>query len=73
MGYPDDLEERIYDLQEKWIEKRFGREAADMANYGSGVDEGENHVTIETKVYGHGVLITSASNIESITNEFRSF
>jgi hypothetical protein len=40
--------------QERWIEERFGEDAADGANYGWGSDECE----VATKVYGHGVLVT---------------
>ena len=47
-------ESDIYISQEVVIKNRYGKEAADKANYGWGVDD----CTVQTKVYGHGVLIS---------------
>ena len=52
----DEIEDIIYDEQEKYIVKEFGKKHAKNANYGWGVDgEGKNAV-IQTKVYGIGNL-----------------
>jgi len=48
-------EERIYAAQEKEIEKRYGKEKADKANYGWFVDA----YAVCTKVYGTGMVLTS--------------
>jgi hypothetical protein len=45
-------EDAVYASQQAYIRKRFGKKAADHANYGWGVDE----YMVSTKVYGHGVL-----------------
>jgi len=36
--------------------KEYGKEAADNANYGWGVDSEEESISIRTKVYGKGIL-----------------
>jgi len=54
------LEDRIYNEQERIIRRDFGKRAADRANYGWGVDDGDEHLTVNTKVYGHGVFTTVA-------------
>ena len=55
-------EQEAYDNQEAWIRKHCGKQAADKANYGWGVDEVEG--VICTKVYGFGVLITDVESGE---------
>lgn len=58
----DDLEDRIYAHQERVIREKYGKEAADQANYGWGVDERDDSITVETKIYGDEpmVLVTFA-------------
>lgn len=71
---PEEFEDQIYSQQVDLIRKRFGREAADQANYGWGVNEGDRHLTIETKVYvdPQYVLISEGSYADgSITHEWR--
>ena len=50
------LEARVYNEQYDWIRKKFGKRAAEVANYGWGVTGDEDYVSVATKVYGHGVL-----------------
>lgn len=52
------LEERAYAEQEDMIREMYGVEAADKANYGWGVDDDGDEISICTKVYGIGVLNT---------------
>ena len=69
----EQVEDRIYISQARWILKRFGAKAADSANYGWGVDETDNWVNVQTKVYGHGVLRSEAtigSKVEHMWEEF---
>lgn len=56
------MEDRIFEAQQKLILKRFGADAANCANYGWGFTSVDDEVIIETKVYGHGVLITNAKH-----------
>ena len=53
-------EAAIYEAQEKVIKKKYGEEAAEMANYGWGVDEQEDSVGVATKVYVDPVMILSS-------------
>jgi hypothetical protein len=67
------LQDRVikaYDQQEKLIEKKFGRKAAELANYGSSSgDDGPGTEWISTKVYGHGRLTTIVT-LKSIVHEW---
>jgi len=67
------VENEIYDRQYQWIKDNKGKEAAEKANYGWGVDETGKVLVVETKVYGHGVLISRASTKEDITHDFSPF
>lgn len=67
------LEERAYAAQAAYIRKRFGKEAAESANYGWGVEDWENGVIISTKVYGHGVLTTTGEIGLPLSHTFREF
>jgi len=51
-------EDRIYSEQVDLITKSCGERAADMANYGWGVDVTDNAISVATKVYGHGILVS---------------
>lgn len=55
-----DAESRLYAEQEKIIEREYGKKERDRANYGWGVEEGEDFIAISTKVYvaGRPVLIS---------------
>ena len=65
------LEDKIYNEQEKYIEEKFGKQEANIANYGWGVDGGETYITVETKVYGHGVLVSQGDlKTGEITHSF---
>lgn len=70
----DKLEDKIYDAQERYIKREFGKEAADRANYGWFVDGDAKHIIVSTKVYRHGVL-TSTGILKSgkVTHDFESF
>jgi hypothetical protein len=58
----DDVEDRIYTHQHDLIKARYGEEEADRANYGWGVAERDNGISVATKIYnGAGtILITDA-------------
>lgn len=64
----EEQEDTIYEEQHTLILERFGPEAAAAANYGWGVDEIEGYVA--TKVYGHGVLVSTIGADGSIDHEF---
>ena len=65
------FEEMIYNQQFELIKREFGDEASANANYGWGVDETEDTISISTKVYGHGV-VTSVGNYNTgeITHDY---
>lgn len=67
----DEQERQIYDAQDRWINRRFGHEAAAMANYGWGATEWD----IATKVYGHGVLRSwiAEGRVQHEFSKFRSY
>lgn len=65
------IECQIYAEQENYIREHFGDEAAQIANYGWGVDTVGERIDISTKVYGHGVLETEATSLEDITHHMR--
>lgn len=68
------LELRIYIEQEKYIKEHFGEHAADVANYGWGVNGQKNGINIATKVYGYGILCSEAHlGDNEITHSFESF
>jgi len=67
-----DLDEIIIESQEKYIKENFGDKAE--ANIGWGVDEGDDYLTYQTKVYGHGILTTTVNKDgEIIDEDFESF
>lgn len=55
------LEDKCYARQYRLIKATYGKEAAEKANYGWGVIDGEVLLDISTKVYGHGILRTVAN------------
>lgn len=70
----DKLEEEIYDKQYNYIKNKFGKDAANSANYGWGASASDEYISIATKVYQHGVL-TSEGTLSSgeITHNFEKF
>ena len=68
------LEDKAYKEQFDLIYEQFGESAANMANYGWGVSGDDEHLSIATKVYGHGVLVTTV-DLESgeINHEMEDF
>lgn len=69
------IERKAYDEQTDEIVKRFDQSAADNANYGWGVDELGDLLSIATKVYrlGSPVLVTEVNlKTGEITHEWRS-
>jgi hypothetical protein len=71
------IEDLIHESQVRFIERRFGAEAAGTANYGWGIDArttAERSISVATKVYGHGVL-ESVAVFPSLTvfHDFRAF
>jgi len=67
------VEEEIYNQQYQWIKDNKGKEAAEGANYGWGVDEVGPELIVETKVYGHGVLTSRGSSKEDIRHDWHPF
>jgi len=67
------VEDEIYNRQYQWIKDNKGKEAAEKANYGWGVDTTGEKLVVETKVYGHGVLISRGSSKEDISHDFEPF
>ncbi|MCJ7760836.1 hypothetical protein MUP59_06820 [Candidatus Bathyarchaeota archaeon] len=68
------LELRIYIEQEKYIKEHFSEHAAEVANYGWGVDEMKDGISVSTKVYGHGILCSVAHlGDKEITHSFEDF
>jgi len=67
------VEDEIYNQQYQWIKDNRGKEAAEKANYGWGVDETGPELIVETKVYGHGVLVSRGSSKENISHNFEEF
>lgn len=55
------IETKIYNAQELWIEKYVSKKAAKKANYGWFTEGSDKSILIATKIYGHGVLGSSAS------------
>ena len=51
----ENLEDRIFNHQEILIFKKYGRDASDKANYGWGINEFEDRLEVETKIYGVGM------------------
>lgn len=60
MTRAEQVEEQIYAEQQAYIEREFGKRAANVANYGWGVTDEDDIVIVSTKVYGHGVLTSQA-------------
>lgn len=63
-SWSDRASSRVYREQYQHVLKRFGKEAADKANYGRGVGGDEHYVSINTRVYtpkGH-VHLDSSQN-----------
>lgn len=46
--------DRICSIQRKLIREKCGRKAAESANYGWG----QSSTSVETKVYGHGIIVS---------------
>lgn len=46
--------DRICSIQRKLIREKCGRKAAEYANYGWG----QSSSCVETKVYGHGIMVS---------------
>ena len=65
------VEDEIYNQQYQWIKDKFGKEAAEKANYGWYVDTAGPELVVETKVYGHGVLVSRGSTEEDINHKFQ--
>jgi hypothetical protein len=68
----DDLENKIIDEQYKLIKEKYGEKAADAANYGWGVDCMRDAISVSTKVYGKGVLMSNGDK-SGITHEWRLY
>lgn len=61
-------EDEAYIAQGAYIERQFGKKAADKANYGWAVDEVEK--VVMTKVYGHGIVTTDLTTGKTSFEEF---
>ena len=61
--------ERIYNSQNREIKKKFGKDAADNADYGWSV----NDYMVDTRIYGCGMLFSYciANKIIHFWNEWR--
>lgn len=62
------VEDMVYDAQIKWINERFGPGVA--TNLGWGVGGGDDYVSVASKVYGHGILVTEGNTRGEIKHEF---
>ena len=68
------LEDKIYKEQEEYIEKEYGKDAANKANYGWGVNDNEDSIEVATKVYGIGILnSTGFPSTGEIDHDFEEF
>lgn len=58
------IESAVVEHQYAWVDERFGRQSADLANYGWAVG-GLDPVGVDyaTKVYGRGVLTTRSTKV----------
>ncbi len=63
----DPITKAVLDGQYDWIREHYGDEAADCANYGWGSDGTDEPLVlgVATKVYGHGILETTAQRAGS--------
>lgn len=69
-----DIEAAIYDHQGEWINREFGEDASQSANYGWGVTEHEDGtISVATKVYGYGVFTTTSSKVGEFDDEWEGF
>lgn len=73
----DDLEDKIYEHQEVVISAEYGAVEADRANYGWGVTEMDDGISVETKIYGPSrVLVTTAklgAQADDFEDEWRDY
>lgn len=60
-----DRESQAYDAQHSLIAHHHGKEVADKANYGWAVTEDDHRLSIATKVYGPGVVLTTNVNLDT--------
>jgi len=65
-----DAESRIYGEQYEEVKREYGKRAADRANYGWGVEDGDGYVRVSTKVYGRGVLSSTAIYRRGVEHEW---
>lgn len=62
-------EEQVYEAQEQYILANFGKRAWRNANYGWCVDGRQ----VSTKVYGHGILVSTPTAAGGLTHDFEEF
>jgi hypothetical protein len=55
------IERKLYDAQFELVEKKFGKKAAQEANYGWGATEYLGHLGVATKVYVNPVQVLSST------------
>lgn len=59
-------EAKAYDEQTARIRRRYGKRSADGANYGWGVSSTDTYLSVCTKVYGAGMVLTSTAAYPSL-------
>lgn len=69
-----DLEMKVYNAQYRLIKRECGEDAAKKANYGWGVDGDDEHISVATKVYGHGIIQSAAEYADrKVHHEWKDF
>lgn len=69
----EELEVAVWRHQLELIAERFGDEAANKANIGSGTVELEEGVIVTSKVYGHGRLTTQSTKLGVFEDEWEDW
>lgn len=68
------LERAIYDEQNKFIEKTYGKKAMENCNMGWGVDANDTEISVATKVYlGDSVeIVVTNACLGDTRNDFQT-
>lgn len=55
----DQVEDEIYEHQRDLVAEKYGLIAAESANYGWGVDDTDDYISVATKVYVPGMKLVT--------------